>query len=187
MMHSIEWFWTIGLHHAAWVQAIASAVLVALTFVTLGVLCIYAWDTHRLAETSVQQIKLIKNDREITAMRNFHIAYDRILKVQMDLNAVLESLADGTFGTRSQCQVYPQNWPEITSFLMQRVSTAMQPAIKLGIELRCVDAAVKSFFNATDHSEKQNRVSHVRTALNNAGETCKRLTKILPESEKLAD
>lgn len=54
-MHSIAWFWTAGIHDPAWVQAIAAVVLVVLTIVTLIVLGFYAWDTHTLAKTSVNQ------------------------------------------------------------------------------------------------------------------------------------
>ncbi|MGB0081446.1 MAG: hypothetical protein WBP90_07965 [Terracidiphilus sp.] len=51
-MHAIVWFFTTGIHDAAWVQAVAAMILVVLTFVTLLVLSKYAWDTHTLAQTS---------------------------------------------------------------------------------------------------------------------------------------
>lgn len=51
-MHSIYWFLTTGIHDPAWVQAIAAVAVVVLSFVTLAVLAVYAWDTHTLAETS---------------------------------------------------------------------------------------------------------------------------------------
>jgi hypothetical protein len=51
-MHSIVWFWTIGIHDPAWVQAVASIALVVLSFVTLVVLAMYAWDTDALANSS---------------------------------------------------------------------------------------------------------------------------------------
>jgi hypothetical protein len=57
MLHSIVWFWTTGIHDAAWVQAISSTVLVLLSLVTLCVLAVYAWDTHTLAKSSVEQAR----------------------------------------------------------------------------------------------------------------------------------
>lgn len=51
-MHSLIWFWTTGIHDPAWVQAIAAAAVVVLSFVTLAVLVVYAYDTHTLAKTS---------------------------------------------------------------------------------------------------------------------------------------
>src|SRR5665213_396542 len=54
-MHSFVWFWTVGIHDPAWVQAFAAIALVVLTIVTLLVLAFYAWDTHTLARTSVHQ------------------------------------------------------------------------------------------------------------------------------------
>jgi hypothetical protein len=56
-MHSLVWFWTIGIHDPAWVQAVAAIVLVLLTFVTLIYLRCYVRDTHTLAKTSVKQAK----------------------------------------------------------------------------------------------------------------------------------
>src|ERR1035441_5889370 len=59
-MHSIVWFWAAGIHDPVWVQAVAASALVVLTLVTLLVLSIYAWDTHTLARTSVEQISILR-------------------------------------------------------------------------------------------------------------------------------
>ena len=40
----------------SWIQAGTSIVLCILTVMTLIVLCIYAWDTHKIAKTSVEQL-----------------------------------------------------------------------------------------------------------------------------------
>jgi len=55
------WFWTTGIHDPAWVQAIAAVVVVAFTFVTLIVLFVYAYDTHTLAKTSVDQAEHMRD------------------------------------------------------------------------------------------------------------------------------
>ena len=52
MLHDIGWFFTIGRFDPDWVQAIASVVLVILSFITLAVLVRYAWDTRTLAIAS---------------------------------------------------------------------------------------------------------------------------------------
>lgn len=65
-MHSIQWFWTTGLHDPAWVQAVTSIALVLLTLVTLIVLAFYAWDTHSLAEAAERSSKVASD--QIQAM-----------------------------------------------------------------------------------------------------------------------
>jgi hypothetical protein len=64
-MHSIVWFWTTGIHDPAWVQAFAAIAVVVFTFVTLIVLFIYAYDTHTLARTSVNQARHMSEQTEI--------------------------------------------------------------------------------------------------------------------------
>jgi len=64
-MHSIEWFWTTGIHDPAWVQAVAAAALVVLTIMTLFYLRIYVRDTRSLAKTSVDQAGNISEQTEI--------------------------------------------------------------------------------------------------------------------------
>ena len=46
-----------GIHDPAWAQAYSSFLLVGLTLITLAVLCVYAWDTHKLAKSSIEQVK----------------------------------------------------------------------------------------------------------------------------------
>jgi hypothetical protein len=183
-MHSIWWFWTTGLHNPAWVQAVAAAALVVLTFVTLIVLSIYAWDTHTLAKTSVEQINLVKQERDTLAMRNFQAAYDCFLVVQDNVTAIMKSLENGTFGTRSHLPIYPENWPDVASALNQRISSTMQPTIALGIALRHVDFAVRDFFNSSNNDDKRAREMDVRKAANDAAEACKNLLRQLPKTEK---
>jgi hypothetical protein len=68
-----EWIIGNGMQDPAWVQAYSSAALVILSFVTLAVLCLYAWDTHKLAKASVEQVKnaqmpflaLVKADKDV--------------------------------------------------------------------------------------------------------------------------
>jgi hypothetical protein len=57
MWSSVQWFFKIGIHDAAWVQAVTSLLLVGLTFVTLLVLFLYAQDTHKLANASIEQVR----------------------------------------------------------------------------------------------------------------------------------
>jgi hypothetical protein len=40
---------------AAWIEAIATALLALFTLITLIVLCVYAWDTKTIARASVEQ------------------------------------------------------------------------------------------------------------------------------------
>jgi hypothetical protein len=183
-MDSVVWFLKTGIHDPAWVQAVASSALLILTLVTLAVLAFYAWDTHTLAKTSVDQISLIKQEREILAMRNYHVAYDCFFKVQADLNAIMQSLADCTFGTKPQAQIYPENWPDVTSALNQRVPSTMQPAIALGIKLRHVDFTTREFLNASNNDDRGACEANVKKALFDAGEECKKLWHALPETQK---
>ena len=57
MTRMFEWIIGNGMHDPAGIQAYSSAALVILSFVTLAVLCLYAWDTHKLAKASVEQVK----------------------------------------------------------------------------------------------------------------------------------
>lgn len=174
-MHSIVWFWTIGIHDPVWVQAIAACVLVALTFVTLAVLAVYAWDTHTLARVSVEQIDLVKKETTFENIRRNQFAYDCIFKTNDEVIKILRSLADGTFGTKAQPAIYPERWPEVTSALVRRKADMDQPLIKLGISLRAVDFAVGAFADASNNDDKREREMAVRKAVGDAVKDCKML------------
>jgi len=139
-MHSMVWLWTTGRHHTAWLQGAGSIFLVVITFI--------AYDTHTLAKTSLEQIKLAKKERDAVTMRNYNIAYDCFCKVQHDLISVMQTLVDGTFGSKPQAALYPENWPDVTEALSDRIPETALPAIRLGTELRVVDFAVSEFFSA---------------------------------------
>ena len=138
-MHSMVWLWT-GRHHPAWLQAAESIFLVVIAFI--------AYNTHTLAKTSLEQIKLAKKERDAVTMRNYNLAYDCFSKVQHDLISVMQTLVDGTFGSKPQAALYPENWPGVIGALSDRIPETAQPAIKLGTELRIVDFAVSEFFSA---------------------------------------
>lgn len=182
-MHSIVWFWTTGIHDPAWVQAVAAIALVALTIVTLIVLAFYAWDTHTLAGTSVEQINRTKQERDIRAMRDYHHAYDSFFKIQADLTLISKSLADGTFGTKYEGgappPIYPDNWPDIASALNQRLPSTVHPTIKLGIAMRQIDFAVTEFLRVSNHDEKKECDSNVRSAVTVATKESENLLKEL--------
>lgn len=164
-MHTLVWYFTLGKHDPAWVQAAASVAVVALSVITLAVLFVYAWDTHTLAKTSAEQMQLMKKDRDAAAMRNYHAALDCFLKVQVDLTTVLQSIADHSFGTKLVAPVYPNNWPDVTAALLERVPNTAGPSIRLSIRLRRVDSAVSEFFNAADNDDKRTSESKVTEAL----------------------
>ncbi len=179
--HSIEWFWTTGIHQADWVQAITNIALLCLTLVTLFVLAVYAFDTHTLAKMSVEQITMMKRERDIIAMRNFHVAYDCFMMVQLNLNTILETIVEGKFGAKTCQPIYPINWPDVTSYLMQRTPKTSPPAIKLGISLQKLDVSILQFYDASNNDEKRLAEIKVREALTIAGEDCKKLFQHLVE------
>ena len=57
MTRLFDWLIAYRIHDPAWVQAYSSAALVVLSIITLTVLFLYAWDTHKLANASVEQVK----------------------------------------------------------------------------------------------------------------------------------
>ena len=82
MTRLFEWIIGSGIHDPAWVQSYWTAVLVALSVLTLLVLCRYAWDTYKLANASVEQVKnaqmpflaLVKVERDFPNKTNQLIA-----------------------------------------------------------------------------------------------------------------
>lgn len=174
-MHSIIWFFTTGIHDPAWVQAIAAVVLVVFTFVTLVYLRIYVRDTRTLAKTSVEQMSIVKKEYEFEAMRRFQTAYDCIFKTNDGVRSILQSFVDGTFGTRPQLPIYPQNWPDVTAALIQHNSDFTEPVISFGVYLRAVDLAVGAFFEASSSDEKIKCENVVRKAVEDAAGKCQSL------------
>ncbi len=79
MTQLFNWLVAYRIHDPAWVQAYSSAVLVILSFITLAVLIRYAWDTRKLANTSVEQVNnaqtpflaLIRLDKEADPIMAF--------------------------------------------------------------------------------------------------------------------
>jgi hypothetical protein len=73
MIRFFEWMIGNGIHEPAWVQVYWSAALTALSFATFLVLCLYAWDTRKLAKASVAQVEnaqmpflaLVKAEKEV--------------------------------------------------------------------------------------------------------------------------
>ena len=143
-----------------------------LTFVTLVVLFIYAYDTHTLAKTSVEQIDLVRRQYAFDNLRRNQAAYDCIFKANDDVISVLKSLADGTFGTKPQPPIYPPDWPDATSTLVQRKTAMSEPMISLGVRLRAIDLAVGAFSNASDSNEKRDLEKAVREAVADAVRDC---------------
>jgi hypothetical protein len=175
MLHDFVWFFTTGRFQSDWVQAIAAVVLVVLTFVTLIYLRVYVRDTRTLARTSVAQMGIVKKEYEYQAMRRFQTAFDCVFKANDDVISILQSLVDGTFGTRPQLPIYPQNWPEVTAALIQHNSDMTEPSISLGVSLRAADLAVGAFFEASDNDEKTKREKAVREAMREVANDCQRL------------
>jgi hypothetical protein len=183
-MHSIVWFWTTGIHDPTWVQAVASVVLVVLTILTLAVLAVYTRDTHTLAKVSVKQIALALEERSVSLARQNHAAFDSVMKARDDVEAIGRSLIDGTFGTKPQPPIYPDNWPDVTSALGQRKTSMYLLMASLGVDLREVDSAVKSFFDASDNNEKILHEGLVCKAVEQAVEGCKGVLAELREIGK---
>ena len=183
-MHSIMWFWTTGIHDPAWVQAIAAVAVVVFTLVTVIVLFIYAYDTHTLAKTIVEQIGLAKLDREELKTIKRHVANDRFLKVQADLTLLMQSIIDGTFGTKPPPPLYPDNWPDVAIVLALRTRSVISAVIALGIQLRSVDFTIAAFFSASNNDEKTACELKVRTSLSRAIEESTKLSNLLVEDAK---
>jgi hypothetical protein len=182
MTHAIQWFYSTGIHDPAWVQAIAAVAVVALTFLTLIVIFIYAYDTHTLAKTSVQQISLAEQQRNELNLLKFHVANDRFLKVQADVTTMMQSIADGTFGSNPPPPIYPDNWPDVAYALMLDIPNASRPAIALGIKLRSVDLAVSEFFGASKNDERREREPAIFVAISDAADGCMKLSNLLVEN-----
>lgn len=179
-MRDIQWFLSTGIRDPAWLQAVASVALVVLTFITLVVLFRYAWDTRTLAQMSVEQINLVKRDRSIEQMRNFHVAYDRFLKLQDDLISLMQSVVSGSFPTKCPKPLYPADWPDVTSTLYQRIPNTLDSAMKLGIELQKLDSTIERFFESRTPQESSLRYPIVVEAIQKTSDLAKSLLKELP-------
>ena len=183
MTHDIQWFFSTGIHDAAWVQAVASVLLVVLTFLTLVFLFRYVLDTHTLARMSVEQINLVKRDRTIEQMRNFHVAYDRFLQLQRNLTSLMTSIVSGLFQTKRPEHIYPNDWPDVTSTLYQRIPNSLNAAMKLGIDLQTLDSTIDKYFEATTERERQIRYPDVVKAAQASNELAKALLNELPKAQ----
>jgi type IV secretory pathway VirB6-like protein len=184
-MHSIAWFWTTGRFDALWVQAVASVALVVLTLVTFIVLVRYAWDTRTLARVSVEQIEMVKRQNTFDSLRRSQAAYDCVFKANDDLKKLLQSLVDGTFGSRPQAPIYPSYWPDASSALIQRNSNLTEPTIAFGLTMRQVDFAVEAFYNAANDGDRLQRKKAIHEAVTEAASNCRRLTDALQVTEKI--
>jgi hypothetical protein len=167
-MHSLIWFWTVGIHDAAWVQAFASVALVVLTLVTLVVLSIYAWDTHTLAKMSVEQIVLTKTERYETRRWKLQAALDCINKSRDRLLDILRLLRNGSFESKQYLPIYPENWPETTSVIQQLHPNMPLPLIELGASLQLVDSEVNAFLAGENNNERPERKKKLVFAVNEA-------------------
>jgi hypothetical protein len=96
----------------------------------------------------------------------------------------MQSIADGTFGTKPPPPIYPDNWPDVAYALIISTPSAIPPTIALGIKLRSVDFAVSDFFNASNNDEKRTRETNVRAAVSDAAEECMKLSDLLVKSAK---
>jgi hypothetical protein len=175
MMHDIFWFFTTGRFDPTWVQAVVTAAVLIVTTVTLGVLIWYACDTHTLATTSIAQISFVREQHQAEIEKGFHVAFDSVHMLQNDLIALLSSFVNHTFGTNRPAAVYPENWPEITSALRQRIPTISSPAIQLGVKLRDIDFAIREFFEASPQNKSACQKKAFE-AIENAIDGCKTLT-----------
>jgi hypothetical protein len=88
-------------------------------------------------------------------LRRSEAACDCIFKANDDVKGILKSLVDGTFGTKPQLPIYPQNWPDATSALVLGISNLTEPMISFGVSLRAVDLAVGAFFGASNNDDKR--------------------------------
>jgi hypothetical protein len=183
-MHSIMWFWTTGIHDPAWVQAIAAVAVVVFTLATVIVLFIYAYDTHTLAKTSVEQIGLAKLEREELKTLKLHAANHRFLKVQVDVNSLMQSIIDGTFATKPRAPLCPDNWPDIAYALALKTPNVISAVIALGIQLQIVDFAITEFFSASNNDEKTACELKIRAALSRAAEESTKLSNLSVEGAK---
>ena len=88
MLNSVHWFFKSGIYDAAWMQAVTSLMLVFLTIATLLVLFVYARDTHKLANASIEQV------------RNAQMPFLALVKAEKETPPIamrMTSLAPSTF------------------------------------------------------------------------------------------
>jgi hypothetical protein len=166
-MHALIWFWTTGIHDPAWVQAVAAIAMVLFTAVTLVVLVGYARDTRTLARVSVEQIRLMKVDRENDSTLKWYALARRCSLVQAKLTSLKKSLENGSFETSKREKFYPEDWVDIAiSLRSPGLLHHLSAALHLGNKLWNLDLAVKYYFDAATTAEKavcKERVSEILT------------------------
>ena len=94
----------------------------------------------------------------------------------------MTSIVSGLFQTKRPEHIYPDDWPDITSTLYQRIPNTLDAAMKLGIELRKLDSTIDKYFEARTEQERQLRYPDVVKAVQGANELAKALLTGLPKA-----
>lgn len=181
-MQSLNWFWSVGRFDPAWVQAVSGELTALFAFASFALLCRYALDTYRLAKSSVEQIAISKSELEKQQRKAAHVAYDLYLKVQADINALMASVVDGTFGSQRPADLYPDEWPDAVAAFRTLSAEALSPAMRLGIALRTVDFALRNYFRSVDTSARAEHLGDVHLALRTTAEESESLLAALPRN-----
>ncbi|MHB1675538.1 MAG: hypothetical protein ACYCSP_14945 [Acidobacteriaceae bacterium] len=179
MAHAIQWFWTVGRHCPAWVQAETNLALLLLSALTLLVLFFYARDNHRLAANSEFTLMFLKNQEEHAIMGDYAAAYDTFYAVQGSLTSLLRTVVNGTFSTRKPPPMFPANWPQLTVPIALRATSATDGWVQLGVSLRKLDFETADYFAAATEEERRERLVDFRKALDNAIDDAKQLANVL--------
>jgi hypothetical protein len=168
-MHSLVWFWTVGLHDPSWVQAFAAIALVFLTAATLVILYFYARDTRTIAKTGIDQIRIAEEERSRERSWKIQAAVDCVHGSRDCLVAMKNSLKEDKdrFGERPPQPLYREDWPEITSVLYQIDPRMRIPILEFGGSLKKVDQAVVRFLAAhfTDEEAPKELVSAIEDSI----------------------
>jgi len=181
IFHSIQWFVSLGIHDAAWVQAITNVGLLVLSVFTLAALVIYAYDNHRLAKSSVSSLKLLLDQDERSMMESYAVAYDVFLAVQGDLALLLRTVLNGSLSQKQPAAICPANWPILSVAIWRKVPKAMKPWVSLNVALRTLDSSVKDYFGALTASELEPCLEAVKDNLSRTQNGVKDLIDALEE------
>ena len=98
----------------------------------------------------------------------------------------MTSIVSGLFQTKRPEHIYPDDWPDVTSTLYQRIPNSLDSAMKLGIDLQKLDSTIDTYFEATTERERQLRYPDVVKAVQGANELAKALLKELPKAQPTA-
>lgn len=179
MIHDFIWFFTTGRFCPSWVQAVTGSASLFVSLLTLIALAWYVLDTHSLAESSAEQIRIMKKDRAAIERRNFQYALDTLYRVREELEIYMSLFVGGTYKGLKPSKLCPSNWADVVATLYALDLEVGKQALSAGNDLRAVDYATEAHYLEHDLNRNVQLGKDVGAAVEKAKKSCKELADLL--------